>query len=821
MDGGEYVDRWRLAAINGRRYHTGIANNADFTKPAVSWYPNPKDDSTLVGFADATAIAAVMAGYEWNTDGSVKMRPTTPEEQAMGWPSMVPAYNSTNIRSYDWLGAASRTGVTQNHTISLTAGSDISRLSMSLGYFNQLGVQKDQDYKRYTINIAGDLSPTKWFTLGTSILGSFSLQNFGIQGPNTSNTGSKDLYSRATDQFPYASPKDANGVDIKNPGGNVNLWNPLIDIDQSINERRTASVLASLYAEIKFTPWLKYRVNFGPQYRHYRSGTWNGPNATSHLKTPNTAGYAVEENFSWVVENLLYFDKTFATKHRVGVTLLQSSQKSRRESSSTSVSGVINPLSLWYDLASNTAGNPGYGTSFTENTLASFMGRINYTFNDKYLLTASIRADGASVLAPEHKWDYFPSFALAWKMQEEGFIRGVSWIDELKPRFGWGVTGNSSVPPYLWSGPLSRNPYTYGSVAGIGFLPQLAQNPNLGWEQTAQINVGLDFGLFKGRLSGSLEWYQQNTTELLFQKSLPAVSGYVNKWENLGATRNTGVEITLSAIPYKHGPFTWNVDMNWAKNKEEIVELINGKQNMIANGLFIGYPVNGVFYQVANNGIWGNSAKDLEEMAKFNANGTKFMPGSIRVVDQNGDYKIDASDNIIRGTNRPDWTGGITNTLTYQSWTLSCFIYFRWGQTYFGGYPNSYGGVNPNGRVENDVWSWNNQAGRWPMPNNEGTITNTTAAMQYNNGSFGAVRNISLSYGLPKNLIGKIGMRDLVLNFQVVNPFIFGGEVVKWGINPDDDTNWAIASSNTNPLGGTNNNTILPQSFVFGLRAGF
>ena len=141
------------------------------------------------------------------------------------------------------------------------------------------------------------------------------------------------------------------------------------------------------------------------------------------LKTPNTAGYATEENFSWVVENLLYFDKTFANTHKIGVTLLQSSQKSRRENISTSVTGLINPLSLWYDLGANTVGNPGYGTGFTENTLTSFMGRVNYTLLDKYLLTFSGRADGSSVLAPDHKWDFFPSFALAWKIQEEKFLK--------------------------------------------------------------------------------------------------------------------------------------------------------------------------------------------------------------------------------------------------------------------------------------------------------------------------------------------------------------------------------------------------------------
>jgi len=828
MNGGQYIDRWRLSLINGRQYNPSIPNNNNFGIPAVSWYPDPALDIQSMGLAtDPVALQSVLMGYQWDDfiGGTVSMRPTTAAEQAMGWPAMVPDWNAANVRSYDWLDAATRQGVSQNHQISVSTGSDISRFAISLNYYNQQGVQRDQDYKRYTVNIGGDITPVKWFTLGTSVISAFSEQNFGIQPPNTSNTGDKDLYSRASSQFPYALPNDENGLPIRNPGGNLNLWNPLIDITQSKNDRRSASILANVFSEIKFTPWLKYRINFGPQYRQYRVGTWTGADATSHLTNrPNTAGYSTQENFSWVVENLLFVDKTFSKDHVVGVTLLQSSQKSRRENAGLSVSGTINPLSLWYDLASNTSGNPGYGTGFTENTLSSFMGRLNYTFKDKYLVTATYRVDGSSVLAPGHKWDYFPSFALAWKMQEESFMSNIPWISELKPRIGYGVVGNSSVNPYTTSGPLSRNPYVFGSAAGIGYLPQLVQNPDLKWERTAETNVGLDFTLFSNKLSGSIEYYVQNTSDLIFPKSLPAVSGYVTKYENVGKTRNKGVEITLSGTPVKQGDFSWHVDLNWARNREEIVELVNGKEDMVANGLFIGEPTQ-VYYRYANAGIWGNSTKDLSDMAQFNANGHKFYPGTVKVVDQNGDFKINASDYIVLGTTRPKWTGGITNTFNYKNWTLSSFIYFRWGQTYFGGYPNSYGGTFPNGRVENDLWSWDNQGGRWPMPNSVagpgGTPQNITEAMQYNDGSFGIVRNISLSYTFPGGIIDKIKLKDLVVNFQVMNPFIFGQEVVKWGLNPDDDTNWERASSNTNPLGGTNNNTILPQSFVFGIRAGF
>lgn len=830
MNGGEYVDRWRLALINGRQYKDLGSGNSNLDVPALSWYPDPALDATKFGLTPGTTeYESVMMGYEWEDEigGTVKMRPTTAEEQALGWPAEVPVYNSKNVRSFDWLDAATRQGVTNNHQISISSGTEKSHMYLSFGYYNQNGVQRDQDYKRYNISVSGESTAADRITLGTNILASHSVQNFGILPPNTSNTGSKDLYSRATDQFPYMLPVDADGNVVRSSSANPNLYNPLIDIEQSLNERRSSSVLASLYSEVKFTPWLKYRINFGAQYRQFRNGQWTGPNVTSHLnQTSNTARYNTEENFSWVMENLLYLDKTFADIHTIGVTLLQSTQKSRKESIGANVNQSIYDISYWYDLASNLAGQPaGYGTDFTENTLMSYMGRINYTLMNKYLFTATGRFDGASVLAPGHKWDFFPSFAFAWKMHEESFLGGLDWIDELKPRFGYGVTGNSSVPPYTTSGPLSRNPYAFTqpnngtTIAAIGYLPQLVKNPDLGWEKTAQWNIGVDFSLLRTRLSGSIEVYEANTRDLILLKALPAVSGYVSKFENVGKTRNRGVEITLSSVNIEKGDFSWSTDLNWAKNKEEVVELFNGTEDLIGQGLFIGQPVNGVFRQYDNAGIWTDSDDDLAEMAKFRANGVNFYPGTIKVVDQNGDYKIDSDDYVIRGNNRPKWSGGITNTFKYKNWTLSAFIYARVGQTYFGGYPNSYGGINPNGRVENDIWSFDNQGGRWPMPNT-GNITNYTAAMQYNNGSFAVVRNISLSYTVPTSFLQRIAVKDLQVTAQILNPFIFGGEVVKWGLNPDDDTNWERASSNTNPLGGTNNNTILPQSFVIGVRAG-
>jgi TonB-dependent starch-binding outer membrane protein SusC len=821
MTGGQYVDIWRESLINGRLY--GNANNQDLSTPAQAWYPDPFLDQQVMGLGqDTYARDGVWMGYEWDEWGvAPSTRPTTDAERAMGWPDQVPIYNSENVRNHNWQDEVSRQGITQIHQVSLSAGSDMSRLYLSLGYFDQKGVQRDQDFERFTINLNGDVNPTNWLLFGASIMGSFSNQNFGFMGPNTSNTGSKDLFSRANDQFPYAVPRDNEGNLIQNPGGNLSLWNPVMDIDQAINERRSSAVMANMFAEVTFTPWLKYRLNFGGQMRNFRNGSWTGPNSSNHLTIqPNTAGKNRSENFGWVAENLLFIDKTFAEDHTIGVTLLQSSQYSRNEGISMAVQNTIVPASLWYDLNSNAVGNPqSYGTSFTENTLQSWMARINYSFKDRYLITASGRYDGASVLAPGHKWDFFPSFSAAWKMQEEAFLRDVPWINELKPRFGFGVTGNSAVNPYTTTGPLSRNPYVFGDQAAFGFLPQLAQNPNLGWEKTAQWNLGLDFGILEGRVLGSFEAYDMTTRDLIFARSLPAVSGYVQKFENIGSTRNRGIELTLSTINVEKQDFMWQTDFNFGMNREEILELVNGEEDMIANNLFIGHPIHS-FFDFEHAGIWQNTEEDLEQMSLFNENGHNFYPGTVRVVDQNGDYRIDGDDRVVVGTRQPRWTGGITNTFRYKNWTLSSMAYARVGQTYMGGFPH-YGGMWPNGRYETDFWRWDNPGGRWPLPVMGANVENIATAMQFNDGSFVAIRHISLAYDFPKSMIERLALANLQMNVQVVNPFLFGGDIVRLGLNPDDDTAWENRNAQGDPLGGMNSNTILPQSFVFTLRAGF
>lgn len=824
---GEAMDRMRLAEINGGTYLLG----ADALK-----YPNPQADINKFGNSDDATIAAIRAGYEWEDPGtfsSVKMRAATAEELAKGWPSQVPVYNPGNIPTTDWVDILTQTAVTQNHLLSLSAGTNTSKLYFSFGYYNNEGTQKNQGYDRYTIKVNGDITPVKWLTVGSSINAVMSTQSYGTINRSGSSTGAKDMYGVALSQYLMAKPYDDNGEMILYPGNNKSAptWNPLIDLEHSSDERRAVNVQANLYSEINFTPWLKYRMNFGSGFRYNRSGTWQGSQSTlRRTASPQTsaASYSTSDNFQYMLENLVFFNKTVGI-HAFGATLMQSMQKSRTESSNISASKILYDTSEWYNLGANLNGKPdSYGTGFTENTLESYMGRVNYTLKDRYLLTVTGRFDGASVLSTGNKWDFFPSFAAAWKVHEENFMNPITWLNELKLRFGYGVTGNSSVDPYSTAGPLAQYSYVYGTVPAIGYIPYNMPNPSLGWEKTSQINLGIDYVVLMNRISGSIDLYESNTSDILMDRNIPAVIGYPFITDNIGKMKNRGIEISISTINVKNKNFQWATDLNWSSNKEEIVELVNGKEDMKGNNWFIGQPLS-VFRNYKVDGLWQNTAEDLAEIESWKANGYNFQPGQYKPVEQGTpNYKLEDDDKVIVGNPRPKWVAGMTNTFTYKDFELSTFMYARVGQKYFSSLvPGGSGGGNFVGYMRSvdpdDFWSIDNPGGKYPEPttNTKASNADVNRATYINDGSFVIIRNIALSYNLPKSLLSKYNINNCQVYTQVLNPFIFGGKVVKAGINPDDTNGWTTVNSVGDPTGGSNNNTMIVRSLVLGVKIGF
>ena len=852
MDSGELIDWKRQAYINTGAY-SGTYGNA----------PDPNIDGDLLFSDNGGGVSNYpylnqyfQKAWEYNADGSYKMRPATDyEKEVLGYADQIPVYNSANIPTTPWTDYVTRTAITHNHQISLSAGSEKSNLYISLAYLDQESPMKDQDFKRYTANINGEIQATNFLKVGMGMNASHSIKNYGIIN-NTSNSTYKDSYGYAVAKMPFAPAYDEEGKPLNVDGG-PSQYNPMLDVYQATNETRYYSVMFNSYGEIDFGKiWspvegLKWRTNLGTQYRNSRYGSYYGNDFSNPLKhsayAANTAFNQQGQNLSWTLENLIYYNKIFKNIHSVGLTLMQSAEYSRAEGLEVRAYNCTFPTALWYSVGNSDLTMDSPGSSFSEQKRASYMARMNYGLMDKYLLTVTGRWDGASMLAVGNKWDFFPSAALAWKMNEENFMKDVKWINQLKVRVGYGVTGNASIKPYQTSGTMTAS--GAGKFFGVGNITQVTigakasvlPNLDLGWEKTASTNIGVDFGFLNNRISGSVEYYVAKTSDLLLAKSLPLMTGYTSITTNIGKTQNKGLEITLSTTNIQTKDFTWKTDFTFSTNKEEIVELAGGKVDDTANKWFIGKPKDEI-WTLKYDRLWQNTPEDLRTLELYEKiSKTVMQPGMAKVVDQplievpegtegaktvtlnsgervtymdNGFGTINTEDNKFLGSFQPKWIGGFTTTFIYKNWQLNSFVYARMGNMYYG-LLQTYG-------VEKDVWSTENPNGKFPQPRSGGvTTTDYSAYMNYTKGNMVAIRNIALSYTFPEKWLKKLGAASCQIYGQVLNPFIFGGELVKSGINPDDTTGWSEKTNDTNFIGGQTNNTILTRSYVIGLRLGF
>jgi TonB-linked SusC/RagA family outer membrane protein len=828
MSSGELLDWQRQAHINGGTY-TGNYGTA----------PDPDFDVLKFGGGEQYGDNNIKSAYAWNADGSVQLRPATPDEIAGGYAAEVPVYQPDKMFDQHWTDLVSRTGVTQNHQLSLAAGSELSRLYLSLGYLNQEGALIDQDYRRYSLNLKGDITPRKWLTAGLSLSAIKSLQSYGV-AENTANNGGKDSYSQALALAPYASAYDENGNILNANHVGLSEHNVLLNINNAVNEHALLSTLANTFAEVRFTPWLKYTVRFGAQYSNREYGSFYGPEYTNPFTAigtaPNTGYNQHSKRFSWTLENLLQLDKQLGI-HSIGATLLQESQESVANGINVRGYNVTFPSSLWYALQENANSTVQGGTSYSRSALLSYMGRINYAVLNRYLLTATGRWDGASVLASGHKWEFFPSLAVAWKLEQERFLQNARWIDQLKLRYGWGIVGNAAVSPYTTSGSIGTAVYVFNETITSGYKSSVMPNAGLGWEKTLQHNLGVDFSILQ-RISGSVEVYKAYTSDLLLSRSILPVVGYESITANIGKTQNRGVEVTLSTVNIKNKNFGWTTDLQWSYNKEEIVELADGERDDAANGWYIGYPIS-VFRDYRYERLWQDNADDarLIELYKKIGNITA-IPGQVKVKDQelivvsegadgaksvtlesgevvtyldNGFGKIDDDDREILGSIRPDWIAGLTNTLNYKNLEFSFFLHARAGGLY-------YGALQTLGRrVEADTWSPENTGAKFPQPTTA-PFSSYSEARSYTDGTLVSLRYVSLGYTVPKKYLNRYRIASLQVYGQVQNPYIWGGEAVKVGLNTDDTVGWDTKAGASS--GGQTANTILVRSFVIGLRVG-
>jgi len=672
--------------------------------------------------------------------------------------------NYINGVETNYLDEIYRNGTQKEYQLSASGGDDKLSYYLSGSYYDEKGLIKKTDYNRYSLRANLDATLTKKLKVGLSLTTSKDLRN-----------SMTDPTENALRYVPLTKAYNDEGEVIAYPNPDEALISsPLVNFapNQYVDENKGFRMFSNMYGEYEILPDLKYRLNFGIDMLYSRRGRFEGDYAGD---TP-TGSVNNSNVFNYTIENILSYNKTIGD-HNFNVVGLFSSQFNSTESSSLSAKGIPITRSTFYDLGSSET-ITGISSQLTEWGLLSYMGRINYKFKDRYLITASGRADGSSRLAEGNKWAFFPAASIAWIITKENFMQSVPVLSFLKLRVGYGSVGNTAISPYQTQGGLTRSDYVFADNAAFGYQLNGIANPELGWEISGTLNVGLDFGLWKDRISGTMEVYDTKTNDLLLQRLLPTTSGFTSVIENIGATRNRGFELTLSAnVLSASSGLKWDVEMNLFSNKEEIVQLFNGYTDDIGNEWFIGEPINS-FYDNVFDGIW--QTEEATEAALVGQ-----APGQIKIRDVNGrdaegvltkqpDGLINSDDRSVLGSTNPKWTGGLTNKVTFKGFDFSMLLYARQGQMLNTSF-YSLSGNNWEGRraaLNFNYWTPNNPSNEFPQPV-QGKQIIYASSLNYFDGSFMKIKNISLGYDFAKSLIRTDAVSAFRVYFSATNPVIW------------------------------------------------
>ena len=673
-----------------------------------------------------------------------------------------------------------KNGIMQNHSLGVQGGNDKTQFYISGGFFQDKGISDGLDYTRMSLRANIDHNINSWLKVGLSSYTMYSIRNGENLNP----------YQFTINQNPLGRPYDDNGNLIFSQTNDALLTNPLAEIvpGAQVDNTKKYRIFNSIYSEFKIIEGLKYRINFGPDFTLARWGRFIGAATNARKYGDPQASSRNDFGFNWTLENIVTYNKTFAQKHNLGVTLLQSIQRDNFERYTTDVQGVPAETQQFYNLG-NAASVLGVGSTLSQWTINSYMARINYDYNDKYLLTATMRRDGSSRFGENTKYGNFPGIAVGWNISNEAFMKQIPWLDLLKLRAGWGKVGNQGVAPYQTQGLLSRTVYAFGTSAAFGYRPNTIGNPDLKWETSATANIGLDFSFLRGKIQGSLELYETNTTDLLLSDQLPGSIGFNAVTRNVGQTRNKGIELGFTTVNVNTpSGFKWTTDFTFTKNKEEIVSLYNGKVDDLGNRWFIGQPLNS-YYDFKKVGIWQLNEK--EEAAKFYP-GDKANPlgagvGQVKVQDTNGDGAITAADRVLLGSDIPDFSAGFTTRFTYKGFDLSAFLFGRFGNMIVSGFhQNNNALAGRYQQIKVDYWTPNNPTNEFPRPFSTQEFPQYNTTLIYFDGTFIKLRNINFGYTFPQSIAKKLGMESLRIFSSIQQPKIWSEYRSKYnGIDPE------------------------------------
>lgn len=656
-----------------------------------------------------------------------------------------------NGTDYSWYDEVTDPGNIADHQLSVRGRSNSTSYFLSGGYTDQKGWMLNDVYNRITARVNVDVDITDWLTVGANTFGSFS--DYSGESPD---------FSALPQMSPLAAPRDENGELIVNPLGD-NRLNPFLQSASDDRDQRN-NISGIFYANAKLPiKGLSYRVNFSNNYR------WDALSNSSPYDA-GLSGRAIKINratYDVLLDNILTYDRRIGDNQGLTFTLLYGANQISYHDTQAEGTNFSN-LALSYNSLEQAVIQRISSAAWEERYLYQ-MARVNYDFKNKYLFTATVRRDGFSGFAANNKVGVFPSVGLGWVLSKEGFLADSQTFNFLKLRASYGINGNLtsrySSLARVASGTDSQYVFGDGGSTVNGQQITSLANPNLSWERTAGINVGVDFSVFQSKLSGSIDYYQSSTTDLLWNFVLPQITGFQNITSNVGEISNRGVEILLNAAPVTGPKFTWDVGLNLTANKNRIESLLgldldgDGREDdLTANGLFIGQPI-GTIYDYEVTGIYQIS--DIDNIP------SGFSPGQYQLRDLNGDGQIRAQDDRrILGYREPAYELGLQNTLRYGDFALKFFIktiqggkngYLNRNDPWASGYGTPGVAQSANWYQEVSYWSPSNPDAIYRLPGTNAAI----AGQRYFARNFVRLQDISLSYNLNDKLVDKIGLHSL------------------------------------------------------------
>ena len=696
----------------------------------------------------------------------------------------------------DWVDELLRTGVMQNYTVSYSGGNEKSHYYVSGGFLDQSGIVKSVNYRRFTFQSNSDAQVLKWLKFSNNI--TFSA--------DTKKSGSYNI-GDALKALPIYPVKNEDGS-WSGPDGNSEWYgstrNPIGPTELNKSQTDGYNFLANLTAELTFTKWLKFKSTFGYDAKFWFIDNFTPKYNWKPTPTEETSRYKSDnKSFTYLWDNYFLFDHTFAEKHRVGLMAGMSAQWNTND-----YLNAQKNVFMFDNVHEMDNGEEMYaiGGNETEWALLSYMARVNYSYEDRYLLTATIRRDGSSRFGKKHRWGTFPSVSVAWRASQEKWFPKNDYINDLKVRAGYGVTGSqASVGNYSYLASYNTSVYPFGISSGnqTALVSSTLANPYIHWEEVAQTNIGFDASLFNSRVMFSFDAYMKETRDMLVKASIPITSGFedtTTTYTNAGKVRNQGIEMSLHTINLT-GELGWETNLTATYNKNKIKDLnsdvpyyINQINNSYVTMLAKDYPIN-VFYGYVTDGIFQNQSEVNTHAVQPGAE-----PGDIRFRDLNNDGVINDSDRTVIGNPNPSWLFSMNNSLSYKGFELSVFLQGIAGNKIYNANNIDNTGMAAAYNQTTDVlkrWQGEGTSNSMPRAVFGDPNQNTRVSDRFvENGSYLRLKNITLSYTFPKQWLQKAQIENARLSLSCENVATitgYSGFDPEVGINGIDQNRYPIS----------------------------